>query len=485
VGGELEVLVPDSSTPVMSSDGYSRLSMGPRTQKLAAVTTLCVYLVAVSGLSVRLQVNGTLHFGGARTGNNLCDFKQLQKGLRMKHAGGQGSGLGRGVALDLGGTAQGASELGDVRDAGGLFFSAPGKPLPFSSFGTGFRCDARYAAWLENSALYTPDGCQLLTPTRDEFPFADGTKILIAGNSFMFQQITSLTSQYFDRIDHEKSPSMTKYWPSRSDAERCACVGDDLAFATFDKKKQCVETFSRTNWENADGTAATIMRPDDFAQGDGFFAGMTGPPATMGITRFGNGAEVFSVTNHPLMNGDFFGLDAIAAAFELDLSSLDAIYLNQGNYRGFGKLFCGGQIAQDVVKDDVPEMAYAHIAKVLGKRGFTGKLLLTGRESSNDVSELFGDAVKDSAAGHQKWQTILVPFHMQLNKQFGAFVAGDMVETCAGSPTCARKTCDLENLDGCTNGDGHACTPGFPDVGVNMFLHALRADVNQYYGSGW
>ena len=118
MGGELEVLVPDSSTPVMSSDGYSRLSMGPRTQKLAAVTTLCVYLVAVSGLSVRLQVNGTLHFGGARTGNNLCDFKQLQKGLRMKHAGGQGSGLGRGVALDLGGTAQGASELGDVRDAG-------------------------------------------------------------------------------------------------------------------------------------------------------------------------------------------------------------------------------------------------------------------------------------------------------------------------------------------------------------------------------
>ena len=40
-----------------------------------------------------------------------------------------------------------------------------------------------------------------------------------------------------------------------------------------------------------------------------------------------------------------------------------------------------------------------------------------------------------------------------------------------------------ERPAGCSSGPGHACSPGFPDVSVNMFP-ALRADVNQYYARG-
>ena len=42
---------------------------------------------------------------------------------------------------------------------------------------------------------------------------------------------------------------------------------------------------------------------------------MVGPPATMGIYAFKDGTQLYTLTNHPLMNSDVFGLPAIAAAF--------------------------------------------------------------------------------------------------------------------------------------------------------------------------
>ena len=472
VGTESERNMLLKSTVDMPSGTTPRRAIGPR--HFSAVLTLCLFLLAVSGLSVHMQVNGTFGFGQgeAGQGGNLCDFKQLREQLWMRHAG-----EGLGSALD-------ASELGDVQSADGLFFTAPGKSLPFSKAGQGFTCDARYDSWLKNSALYTPDNCQLLTPSSTEFPFKPNEKVLFAGNSYMFQQITALSSQYFDLIDHERSPSMISYWPSLSNEKRCACVGDNVA-SDPGRKAACVGMFHRSNWERADGTASAITSDNDFSSGDGFFAGMTGPPATMGITRFQNGAELYTVSNHPLMNSDIFGLEAIAKAFELDLASLDAIYLNEGNYKGFGKLFCGGEISNEIVQNDVAEMSYAHIKQVLTNKGFHGKLLLTGRQTKDDVSSVFKNAVQQSANAELNWPTILVPFHMQLNAKFSPYVAGDMMDYCSGEPTCERKTCEVHNLQGCTGGDGHACTPGFPDVSVNMFLHALRMDVPQYYKQGW
>ena len=76
---------------------------------------------------------------------------------------------------------------------------------------------------------------------------------------------------------------------------------------------------------------------------------MTGPPATAGVYRFTNGAELFMATNHPLMNSRVFGLESLASALGIDLRTLDAVYLNPGNYEGFGALFCGGRIDPAVV----------------------------------------------------------------------------------------------------------------------------------------
>jgi hypothetical protein len=311
----------------------------------------------------------------------------------------------------------------------------------------------------------------------------------MVGNSYMFQQVTALVAQYGDHLDPSRCSSMKRYWPSLSGEQRCACVGEAGAF-TPATKNACVEMFARRHWENPDGSpafgdGASFSFAGFDSSGDGFYENMIGPPATAGVYRFKNGAELYVATNHPLMNSAIFGLDAIAQTLGVDLSTLDAAYLNPGNYEGFGRLFCGGKIDPRVVKSDGAEMHQEDILSSFTRAGFRGRLLLTGRKAEDDVSVLFRDFVAKSARGETPFLTLLVPFHMRLNKQFSPFVSGDMERECAGQPTCARKTCELNNLEGCSSGPGHACSPGFPDVSVNMFLHALRADVNKYYSQGW
>ena len=451
----------------------ARRRMEPRAAA-TAVVTLCLFLLAVSGLSVRrVLLTGSFGFGSADAGN-LCSFAQLQRGLTMRHAG----------VDDLGGEADPAVAR-DTNTMDGLFFSAPGAALPMSKTSNGFACDAKYGEWLRHSALYTPDRCELLTPPVSEPPFAPGAKILMVGNSYMFQQVTALVAQYGDHLDLARCSSMTTgYWPSLSGEQRCACVGEDAVL----NKNACVDMFARRHWENPDGSVAagsgaSFAGFDD--SGDGFYENMTGPPATAGVYRFKNGAELFMATNHPLMNSRVFGLEAIADALGVDLRTLDAAYLNPGNYEGFGRLFCGGVIDPSVVALDGAEMHQEDIISSLERAGFRGRLLLTGRKAEDDVSVLFKDFVAKSARGETPFLTLLVPFHMRLNKQFSPFVSGDMERECAGQPGCARKTCELNNLQGCSSGEGHACSPGFPDVSVNMFLHALRSDVNKYYSLGW
>ena len=277
---------------------------------------------------------------------------------------------------------------------------------------------------------------------------------------------------------------MARYWPSLSGERRCACVGDDVSMRSAPaKNRACVDMFARRRWENSDGASAVVE--DLHANGDGFFENMTGPPATAGVYRFTNGAELFMATNHPLMNSRVFGLESLASALGVDLRTLDAVYLNPGNYEGFGALFCGGRIDPAVVARDGAELREADVRASLQRVGFRGRLLLTGRKAEDDVSVLFRDAVARSARGETPYATLLVPFHMRLNQQFSPFVSGDMERECRGQQGCARKTCALKDLRGCSSGPGHACSPGFPDVSVNMFLHALRADVNQYYAQGW
>jgi hypothetical protein len=458
----------------------ARRRMEPRAAA-TAVVTLCLFLLAVSGLSVR-RVLLTRSFGfgsGEPAGNpNLCSFAQLQRGLTMRHAG----------VDDLGGAFD-PNVAADVNTADGLFFTAPGAALPMSKTGNGFACDAKYGEWLRHSALYTPERCELLTPPVSEPPFAPGAKILMVGNSYMFQQVTALVAQYGDHLDRSRCSSMARYWPSLSGEQRCACVGLESTF-TPATKNACVDMFARRHWENPDGSlafgdGASFSFAGFDSSGDGFYENMTGPPATAGVYRFKNGAELYMATNHPLMNSAVFGLDAIAQTLGVDLSTLDAAYLNPGNYEGFGRLFCGGKIDPRVVQSDGAEMHQEDILSSFTRAGFRGRLLLTGRKAEDDVSVLFRDFVAKSARGETPFLTLLVPFHMRLNKQFSPFVSGDMERECAGQPTCARKTCELNNLEGCSSGPGHACSPGFPDVSVNMFLHALRADVNKYYSQGW
>ena len=441
-----------------------------------AVVTLCLFLLAVSGLSVR-RVLLTRSFGfgsGSLAGNpNLCSFAQLQRGLTIRHAGVDDSG----GALD-------PNVAADVNTMDGLFFTAPGAALPMSKTGNGFACDAKYGEWLRHSALYTPERCELLTPPVSEPPFAPGAKILMVGNSYMFQQVTALVAQYGSSLDRARSSSMARYWPSLSGERRCACVGDDVSMRSDPaKNRACVDMFARRRWENSDGASAAVVE-DLHANGDGFSENMTGPPATAGVYRFTNGAELFMATNHPLMNSRVFGLESLASALGIDLRTLDAVYLNPGNYEGFGALFCGGRIDPAVVARDGAELREADVRASLQRVGFRGRLLLTGRKAEDDVSVLFRDAVARSARGETPYTTLLVPFHMRLNQQFSPFVSGDMERECSGQQGCARKTCALKDLRGCSSGPGHACSPGFPDVSVNMFLHALRADVKKYYSRG-
>ena len=145
---------------------------------------------------------------------------------------------------------------------------------------------------------------------------------------------------------------MARYWPSLSGERRCACVGDDVSMRSDPaKNRACVDMFARRRWENSDGASAAVVE-DLHANGDGFSENMTGPPATAGVYRFTNGAELFMATNHPLMNSRVFGLESLASALGIDLRTLDAVYLNPGNYEGFGALFCGGRIDPAVVARD-------------------------------------------------------------------------------------------------------------------------------------
>ena len=466
---EAAPLLLGSDLGQVQSSERARGRMEPRAAA-TAVVTLCLFLLAVSGLSVRrVLLTGTFGFGSAGEAN-LCNFAQLHRGLTMRHAG-----------VGPGGTADPAVAR-DTDSNDGLFFSAPGAALPLSKAGNGFACDATYAEWLRSSALYTPDSCALLTPPVSEPPFKPGSKILMVGNSYMFQQVAALASQYNNHLDHARCSSMRQYWPSLSGEQRCACVGDE-AFAP-EKKNACVEMFARRHWENPDGStpqAVAAMAED----GDGFFEDMTGPPATAAVYRFTNGAELFTVTNHPLMHSETFGLDSVASALGVDLRTVDAVYLNLGNFEGFGKLFCGGRVDPEVVRQDGSELRKADVRASLERAGFRGKLLLTGRKADDDVSVIFGDAVAAAARGETPYSILLVPFHMRLNKQFSPFVAGDKKHECRGQPSCPRETCELSHMGKSSSGPGHACAPGFPDVSVNMFLHALRADVNAYYSAGW
>ena len=467
---EAAPLLPGSDLGQVQSSERARGRMEPRAAA-TAVVTLCLFLLAVSGLSVRrVLLTGTFGFGSAGEAN-LCNFAQLHRGLTMRHAG-----------VGPGGTADPAVAR-DTDSNDGLFFSAPGAALPLSKAGNGFACDATYAEWLRSSALYTPDSCALLTPPVSEPPFEPGSKILMVGNSYAFQQIAALAAQYGDHLDRARCSSMAQYWPSLSGEQRCACVGGGASAP--EKKKACVELFARRHWENPDGSASRAFAATAAEAGDGYFENMTGPPATAGGYRFTNGAELFFATNHPLMNSKAFGLDSVASALGVDLRTVDAVYLNPGNYEGFGELFCGGRVDPEVVRRDGAELPEAAVRASLERAGFRGKLLLTGRKAEDDVSVLFRDAVAASARGETPYLTLLVPNHMRLNKQFSPFVAGDMKRECQGQPWCARETCELSNLEGCSSGPGHACSPGFPDVSVNMFLHALRADVNAYYSAGF
>jgi hypothetical protein len=436
---------------------------------VSAPATFAVLLFAVACLGVGVHVTGgVLERAGERVGEaKLCTFSQLQHGLTIKQLGPDGA-LGEAEDPALG---------ADMTSSEGLFYSKPGNPLPFSREGNGFKCGAEYENWLKSSAVYTPDQCQLLTPGKDTNPFA-GTgfkKVLIVGNSYIFQQITALVSQYAQFVDFARSPSMIQYYPSMNGEQRCKCVRDDAP------TQDCVDLFSRWRWENGDGSAKAVA---NFAGGDGFYEGMQGPPATMGVYRFFDGTEVYAVTNHPLMNSKKFGLNAIANALQINLYEMDALYMNYGNYQGFGKLFCGGQIDDDVVQKNMGEMGDEHIKKALRDGGFHGRLMLTTKTAQEDLEEMFRGMHQASERGEVPWSTILVPFHMHLNYHMCPYVAGDMDENCKGVG-CARKTCNIHALDGCTGGEGHSCAPGFADISVNLLLHALRVRPQQYYWGAW
>ena len=204
-------------------------------------------------------------------------------------------------------------------------------------------------------------------------------------------------AQYGDHLDRARCSAMAQYWPSLSGAQRCACVGGGASAP--EKKKACVELFARRHWENPDGSASRAFAATAAEAGDGYFENMTGPPATAGVYRFTNGAELFFATNHPLMNSKAFGLDSVASALGVDLRTVDAVYLNPGNYEGFGELFCGGRVDPEVVRRDGAELPEAAVRASLERAGFRGKLLLTGRKAEDDVSVLFRDAVAASARG--------------------------------------------------------------------------------------
>jgi hypothetical protein len=286
---------------------------------------------------------------------------------------------------------------------------------------------------------------------------------LVVGNSYIFQQISALVSQYQSHFVKAHSPAIPDYYSTFSSVQRCECVWDNST------KEACIERFSLRQWENPDGEVKAV----DFSKGDGFYKGMQGPPLTMSVSRFDDGTEMYTATNHPLMNTKVFGLEALAKAFDIKLSEFDAIYMNYGNVRGFGRMFCGGVGPSSVA---VGEFDDEHVTQSLLRGGFRGKLLLTSRLSEEDVKVEFASMLRASASGAVPWSVVLVPLHMNLNLKMGAFLAGNPVPSCATQPGCPRQTLK----DPKQQMIGHACEPGFADVSVNMFLHALRSDSSAY-----
>ena len=167
-----------------------------------------------------------------------------------------------------------------------------------------------------------------------------------------------------------------------------------------------------------------------------------------------------------------FGLGALERAFDIKLSEMDAIYMNYGNVRGYGQSMCKSSLELDF---SIGEFDDEHVTQALLRGGFRGRLLLTTRMSVEDIDTVFASMLRASASGAVPWSVVLVPLHMNLNFNMGAYVAGDPDPSCAAHPGCPRQTIKVQNQQGF-----HACEPGFPDISVNMFLHALRTDAVAY-----
>ena len=153
-------------------------------------------LVAFAGVGLHVTGGMDVVASFSKTGDGqLCTFSQVTNGLTLV----QGAALG---SVDPTGYGDGA-----------FFFSKPGKPHPFSALGAGFQCGTPYSEWLKGSALFTPNNCELLTPPADQSPFgAPGQKVLMVGNSYMFQQVTALLAQYVHQQDFSKSVSGMAYY---------------------------------------------------------------------------------------------------------------------------------------------------------------------------------------------------------------------------------------------------------------------------------
>jgi hypothetical protein len=414
-------------------------------------------LVAFAGVGLHVTGGMDVVASFSKTGDGqLCTFSQVTNGLTLV----QGAALG---SVDPTGYGDGA-----------FFFSKPGKPHPFSALGAGFQCGTPYSEWLKGSALFTPNNCELLTPPADQSPFgAPGQKVLMVGNSYMFQQVTALLAQYVHQQDFSKSVSGMAYYNGLSGEQKCKCVLDDAQ----NHRDECIDQFSRSKFDQT-----PLKGPEDFSGGDGFHANMVGPPATMGIYAFKDGTQLYTLTNHPLMNSDVFGLPAIAAAFETPLYEFDMIYMNYGNQRGFGRMFCGSMVDPADVRAGVGELNHAHVHESLVNGGFKGKLILTTKRHEEDIGGEFNTLFNMQAQSGAPWKTLLVPSHMHLTYDFCPYVAGDPEETCSTDPACTRKTCPTNSLEGCINGGaGHSCAPGFADVGVNLMLHALNMEPGVYF----
>ena len=292
------------------------------------------------------------------------------------------------------------ADLGaDAASPRGLLYAKPGSALPFSQKGNGFQCGPEYDNWLQNTALYPPDKCEMLTPGANESPFA-GTgvrKILFVGNSYMFQQITALVSQYQPHIDMWRSPSMIQYWPSLSGEQRCACVGRRAGESV---RRHVLALALGEPGRHGDGDC-------EFRERGRFLRGDAGPAVDDGrVSLQGRDGDVRR-DKSPADELEQVRAGALAKALGVNLYELDAIYMNYGNYRGFGKLFCGGQVDDDVVKSSVGELNDAHVRRALMDGEFKGKLLLTTKTATEDLASEFAEmparARGDRPRGAPSW----------------------------------------------------------------------------------